>query len=154
MERCTTYNSMDGRAFPAYPQSWVAYEWRRTLGEYQIRLRSHERGRIRNCGEILEDGTRPNHMYDHVPDLQTKVMNIPHIEATFTSPSFSCCRNFSSKNAGSVKFYTDACEGQNNQVKFLEHLQIIVDIDYTRRGNLAIHLTSPKGQLSLMLCAD
>lgn len=45
-----------------------------------------------------------------------------------------------------VNFNTDACKGQNNEVNFLEHVQLVTDIDYTRRGNLAIYLTSPNGK--------
>lgn len=36
-------------------------------------------------------------------------------------------------------------------IKYLEHLQVVADIDYTRRGNLAIFLVSPKGTKTQLL---
>lgn len=54
-------------------------------------------------------------------------------------------RKFSPDSPGVVSFNTDACKGQQNEVNYLEHVQLVSDIDYSRRGNLAIYLTSPNG---------
>jgi len=59
-------------------------------------------------------------------------------------PTFKA-KTFGPNKPGNVTFRTDACKGQRNEVNFVEHLQVIVDIDYPIRGNLAIYLTSPAG---------
>lgn len=44
-----------------------------------------------------------------------------------------------------IEIPTKACEGQDNYIKSLEHLQLEATIEYTRRGDLHITLTSPSG---------
>jgi len=54
-------------------------------------------------------------------------------------------------NAGhqlEVQFTTDGCHGQTNEVNFLEHVQVILDMDYTRRGNIYAELESPSGTIT------
>lgn len=44
------------------------------------------------------------------------------------------------------------CQGQeNNHVKFLEHVQLYVTIDYSKRGDLHINITSPQGTQTVLL---
>lgn len=52
------------------------------------------------------------------------------------------------KAAGEVtiEIPTKACEGQENAVHSLEHVQVEASIEYTRRGDLHITLTSPAGE--------
>uniref|UniRef100_A0A8C1LLE8 Neuroendocrine convertase 1 n=1 Tax=Cyprinus carpio TaxID=7962 RepID=A0A8C1LLE8_CYPCA len=45
----------------------------------------------------------------------------------------------------SIEIPTKACAGQANSVVSLEHVQVEVSIEYTRRGDLHITLTSPSG---------
>lgn len=45
----------------------------------------------------------------------------------------------------SIEIPTKACEGQGNAIKSLEHVQVEASIEYTRRGDLHITLTSPAG---------
>lgn len=45
----------------------------------------------------------------------------------------------------SIEIPTKACEGQGNAIKSLEHVQVEASIEYTRRGDLHITLTSPSG---------
>lgn len=45
-----------------------------------------------------------------------------------------------------IEIPTKACEGQENAVHSLEHVQVEASIEYTRRGDLHITLTSPAGQ--------
>uniref|UniRef100_A0A914V516 P/Homo B domain-containing protein n=1 Tax=Plectus sambesii TaxID=2011161 RepID=A0A914V516_9BILA len=52
---------------------------------------------------------------------------------------------------GVVKFKTDACKGQANEIDYLEHVQLVADIEHTRRGNLAIFLVSPMGTKTKLL---
>jgi hypothetical protein len=47
-----------------------------------------------------------------------------------------------------VLFNTDGCTGTTEEIKFLEHVEIVTNIAYTMRGALEMHLTSPAGQWS------
>lgn len=50
-----------------------------------------------------------------------------------------------------IEIPTKACEGQDNAIKSLEHLQLQATIEYTRRGDLHITLTSPSGTSTVLL---
>uniref|UniRef100_A0AAY4AF72 Neuroendocrine convertase 1 n=1 Tax=Denticeps clupeoides TaxID=299321 RepID=A0AAY4AF72_9TELE len=50
-----------------------------------------------------------------------------------------------------IEIPTKACAGQENAVKFLEHVQVEASIEYTRRGDLHITLTSPSGTSTVLL---
>lgn len=44
-----------------------------------------------------------------------------------------------------IKFETDGCYDTSDRVDYLEHVQIVTNIEYTLRGALQIHLTAPSG---------
>lgn len=50
-----------------------------------------------------------------------------------------------------IKFQTDGCEGQRNEINFLEHIQLILDVYYPIRGHLSISVISPKGMISRLI---
>uniref|UniRef100_A0A8C8F2N5 Neuroendocrine convertase 1 n=1 Tax=Oncorhynchus tshawytscha TaxID=74940 RepID=A0A8C8F2N5_ONCTS len=50
-----------------------------------------------------------------------------------------------------IEIPTKACAGQNNAVLSLEHVQVEASIEYTRRGDLHIKLTSPSGTSTVLL---
>ena len=50
-----------------------------------------------------------------------------------------------------LTFMTDACEGKENFVSYLEHVQAIITVNVTRRGDLDINMTSPLGIKSILL---
>ncbi|XP_048450873.1 neuroendocrine convertase 1 isoform X1 [Rhincodon typus] len=50
-----------------------------------------------------------------------------------------------------IEIPTTACEGQDNNIKALEHVQLEATIEYTRRGDLHITLTSPAGTNTVLL---
>jgi proprotein convertase subtilisin/kexin type 1 len=50
-----------------------------------------------------------------------------------------------------IDFEVKGCEGENNVVRFLEHVQLYVTIRYTRRGALKINITSPHGTQTTLL---
>lgn len=54
-------------------------------------------------------------------------------------------RLFRSVDEITIEIPTKACEGQDNYIKSLEHLQLEATIEYTRRGDLHITLISPSG---------
>ncbi|KAI5611591.1 neuroendocrine convertase 2 precursor, partial [Silurus asotus] len=46
---------------------------------------------------------------------------------------------------------TDACQGRENFVRYLEHVQAVVTVNASRRGDLTLNLTSPMGTKSILL---
>ncbi|KAG7154866.1 Neuroendocrine convertase 1-like [Homarus americanus] len=50
-----------------------------------------------------------------------------------------------------VEFDSDGCVGSEDEVKFLEHVQLVTTINYTRRGALTISLVSPQGTQATLL---
>lgn len=57
------------------------------------------------------------------------------------------------KSTGSMlfKITTDACKGTDTEVNYLEHVQAVITANATRRGDLAMFLTSPMGTKSMIL---
>ncbi|GFO13567.1 neuroendocrine convertase 1 [Plakobranchus ocellatus] len=50
-----------------------------------------------------------------------------------------------------VEFTTDGCKGQANEVNFLEHVEIILNLDYERRGAIYAELESPSGTITSLM---
>uniref|UniRef100_A0A4W3JZQ6 Neuroendocrine convertase 2 n=1 Tax=Callorhinchus milii TaxID=7868 RepID=A0A4W3JZQ6_CALMI len=46
---------------------------------------------------------------------------------------------------------TDACEGKANFARYLEHVQAVITVNSTRRGDLNLNMTSPTGTKSILL---
>uniref|UniRef100_A0AAX7V6X6 Neuroendocrine convertase 2 n=1 Tax=Astatotilapia calliptera TaxID=8154 RepID=A0AAX7V6X6_ASTCA len=46
---------------------------------------------------------------------------------------------------------TEACQGKDNFVRYLEHVQTVVTVNASRRGDLNINMTSPMGTKSILL---
>lgn len=48
---------------------------------------------------------------------------------------------------GTLQLYIDthACKGTDNQVDYLEHVQAVITLNSTRRGEIVMHLGSPMG---------
>lgn len=44
-----------------------------------------------------------------------------------------------------MKINTNSCQGQNTEVKYLEHVQAVVTLNASRRGDVELYLTSPMG---------
>ncbi|XP_069608109.1 neuroendocrine convertase 1 [Ranitomeya imitator] len=60
-------------------------------------------------------------------------------------------RLLKSEDEITIEIPTKACKGQDNYIKSLEHLQLEATIEYTRRGDLHITLTSPSGTKTVLL---
>jgi len=56
-----------------------------------------------------------------------------------------CCRVMTSGREVVVTLKSTGCKGQDNEVNFLEHVILSIDMSYSRRGDLQILLTSPTG---------
>ncbi|XP_031845673.1 prohormone processing protease amontillado [Nomia melanderi] len=50
-----------------------------------------------------------------------------------------------------LKIETDACAGTEYAVNYLEHVQAVISVNATRRGDLQLFLTSPMGTRSMIL---
>lgn len=46
---------------------------------------------------------------------------------------------------------TEACQGKDNFVRYLEHVQAVVTVNASRRGDLNVNMTSPMGTKSILL---
>lgn len=46
---------------------------------------------------------------------------------------------------------TDACKGTSSEVNYIEHVQAIITLKASRRGDLILHLVSPMGTRSMIL---
>ncbi|XP_025418216.1 neuroendocrine convertase 2 [Sipha flava] len=60
-------------------------------------------------------------------------------------------RKFTSKSGIILKLKTDACRGTDTHVKYLEHVQAVITLNSTRRGDVELYLTSPMGTRSMIL---
>ncbi|XP_050438034.1 neuroendocrine convertase 2 [Adelges cooleyi] len=62
-------------------------------------------------------------------------------------------RQFTSRKDGSLTLTlnTDACRGTDTHVKYLEHVQAVITLNATRRGDVELFLTSPMGTKSMIL---
>lgn len=50
-----------------------------------------------------------------------------------------------------LKITTNACKGTETEVNYLEHVQAVVTVNSTRRGDIEMFLTSPMGTRSMIL---
>ncbi|CAH1954851.1 unnamed protein product, partial [Acanthoscelides obtectus] len=50
-----------------------------------------------------------------------------------------------------MKITTNACKGENTEVRYLEHVQAVLTLNATRRGDVELFLTSPMGTRSMIL---
>ncbi|XP_070599102.1 neuroendocrine convertase 1 isoform X1 [Erythrolamprus reginae] len=60
-------------------------------------------------------------------------------------------RSLKSSGEVTIEIPTTACEGQENAIKTLEHVQLEATIEYSRRGDLHVTLTSPSGTKTVLL---
>jgi proprotein convertase subtilisin/kexin type 2 len=50
-----------------------------------------------------------------------------------------------------MKITTNACQDENTEVRYLEHVQAVLTVNASRRGDLELFLTSPMGTRSMIL---
>nr|CAH0100756.1 unnamed protein product [Daphnia galeata] len=58
---------------------------------------------------------------------------------------------FTNKEWGIVEFETDGCSGTSDEVNYLEHVEVIANIEYPIRGQLEIDLISPSGTTTQLM---
>lgn len=64
---------------------------------------------------------------------------------------FCTYRQIPSSRSLLVKISTDACRGQDIEINYLEHVQAVISVNSSRRGDLELFLTSPMGTRSMIL---
>lgn len=47
--------------------------------------------------------------------------------------------------------HSNGCSGTAAEIRYVEHIQLLLSLDYTRRGDLVVYLTSPMGTKSCLL---
>lgn len=67
------------------------------------------------------------------------------------SPPLSVLRKIPPTGKLVLTLETNACEGKENFVRYLEHVQAVITVNATRRGDLNINMTSPMGTKSILL---
>ncbi|XP_076350282.1 neuroendocrine convertase 1-like [Tachypleus tridentatus] len=77
--------------------------------------------------------------------------NVPQKAICSSTTDTSLPVSIASNQAVSVAFVTNACKDTNNDINFLEHVEVTVDIEYNNRGALDIFLLSPSGSVSMLL---
>ena len=80
----------------------------------------------------------------------TSERGLKRINCLLTSLSFTI-RLFKRDKGLTVKIKANGCQGSLDELRYLEHVQLVLTLDYTRRGDLAIDLTSPMGTKSRLL---
>ncbi|XP_078374046.1 LOW QUALITY PROTEIN: neuroendocrine convertase 1-like [Oculina patagonica] len=76
-----------------------------------------------------------------------------------TVPEKTICRGQINQDRKPIKFneplkitmHSNGCSGTAAEIRYLEHVQILLSLDYTRRGDLVVYLTSPMGTKSCLL---
>ena len=62
-----------------------------------------------------------------------------------------CSRAIPHQGSLTVETETTGCEGTENHIRYLEHVEVVLSLSFTRRGDLTIYLTSPLGTRSTLL---
>ncbi|XP_066900797.1 neuroendocrine convertase 2 [Halyomorpha halys] len=60
-------------------------------------------------------------------------------------------QSISTSNPLVLKITTNSCQGTDTEVNYLEHVQAVITLNATRRGDVQLFLTSPMGTRSMIL---
>ncbi|XP_053406328.1 neuroendocrine convertase 1-like [Mercenaria mercenaria] len=83
--------------------------------------------------------------------LTWKTVPEKSICSVVTSYSSNLPINLKSKQELSIQMTSEGCEGQPNEVNYLEHVQLVLTMSYSKRGALSVDLTSPTGNKTMLL---
>ena len=83
-------------------------------------------------------------------ELAKNWQNVPKLRSCETALSaFTSSKRYSSEILASIT--TNACYSTDNEVNYIEQVEIIVTIEAYKRGSVEIYLTSPMGTNALIL---
>ncbi|BFY97111.1 hypothetical protein BsWGS_00151 [Bradybaena similaris] len=74
-----------------------------------------------------------------------------HVCKVKHSPASKLPLEFRAHHPVELEFQTDGCTGTENEVNFLEHIQVIVTIDHTIRGHIYVEIESPSGTITPLM---
>ena len=94
-----------------------------------------------NAARMINEAD-PNH-WKHVPEKY-----ICYVQSEDLS---NLPQDFHSRQEIEITLKTDGCKGQENEIKYLEHIQLSLTMEYSKRGDLAINLTSAMGMETVLL---
>lgn len=60
-------------------------------------------------------------------------------------------KKFSTNNSVVMDIDTNACIGKETEVNYIEHVQAVITLNATRRGEVTLYLISPSGTRSMIL---
>lgn len=60
-------------------------------------------------------------------------------------------RRFTEGSSATIKIETTACAGKETEVNYIEHVQAVLSLNATRRGEVTLYLVSPSGTRSMIL---
>lgn len=76
--------------------------------------------------------------------LEESTVRVPFSKSSINTP-MAIFREVTSDRSILLKIKTDACAGTEYAVNYLEHVQAVISVNATRRGDLELFLTSPMG---------
>lgn len=88
-----------------------------------------------------------------------KIVELAKPNTFKTVPEKTICRGQINQDRKPIKFneplkitmHSNGCSGTAAEIRYLEHVQLMLSLDYTRRGDLVVYLTSPMGTKSCLL---
>lgn len=88
-----------------------------------------------------------------------KIVELAKPHTFQTVPEKTICRGQINQDRKPIKFkeplkitmHSNGCSGTAAEIRYLEHVQLLISLDYTRRGDLVVYLISPMGTKSCLL---
>lgn len=65
--------------------------------------------------------------------------------------NFFHSRTIPHKGSLTVEKDSTGCEGTDNYIRYLEHVEVVLSLSFSRRGDLTVYITSPQGTRSTLL---
>jgi proprotein convertase subtilisin/kexin type 1 len=165
MNRCTTSHSGTSASAPIAAgvialalEANPSLTWRdvQHLGVWTSNpaplLRANEGWHMNGVGLIMNSkfGFGLMDAYEFVRQAKTW-QNVPPQRSCATYFPGFIKRDIASQVNTVLTFTTDGCAGLQNEINYIEHVQLIADINHNNRGRLEIWLTSPAGTRTRLL---
>uniref|UniRef100_S4RXA2 Neuroendocrine convertase 2 n=1 Tax=Petromyzon marinus TaxID=7757 RepID=S4RXA2_PETMA len=105
------------------------------------------------CCDIAGHFSRSTEQQQHLATFRSPFRTFPPLRSRSPCRCVPCvpCSAVPGQGRLVLTVDTDACEGRADHVRYLEHVQVVVTVNATRRGDLTLNLTSPMGTRSLLL---
>uniref|UniRef100_A0A2H8TZJ6 Neuroendocrine convertase 1 n=2 Tax=Melanaphis sacchari TaxID=742174 RepID=A0A2H8TZJ6_9HEMI len=84
-----------------------------------------------NAYKLIQEAMK----WENVPEMLSCGIRIPKVKG------FSVTRN----RAARITVYSNGCEGLSGEIKYIEYVQLVLTMSYTKRGDIQIAMKSPLG---------